>query len=838
MPIEYFNERVNLYKLRTIIDNWNELPMPEDCKKEWVVKGKNGKTWTMNPLACLKKYMEGMKVLKNKPYAYRKVSYITSCSASANGYCKGRQYVLDGIGLQSFSKYIRNTICMEYYDDIDIVNCHSTFLLQLCKRKGWRHNAIEYYNDNRDKCLKDIMELTEKDRDEAKRDVIIAMYNNGGVSGKVNQLEWFQKYCADILCIQEHMYEDNEYAVAKEFAIEKNKYRKEEKRNEKGSLCSVLMNEIENEVLECCIGYLRSKKIDTSSIVKAFDGFQIPKGQDVDALCRELEGFVERELGWRISFLGKIQEHSIAIEGFQPVDTAVLMPYKPTDELDALVMESLQMEGSHYTVAKVVQQQVAGMFVSDREIFYVFDATKHIWLNYGEIMLREYLSRVIAPIYHNKCLDLQKLDNKDKADEAKEIYKKLQSAGYKDSILKELRSILFDAEFRDKLDDNKYLLGFTNGVYDLREHVFRDGKPDDYITKTVGFPYQENTEAHIVPTQELETFFKEIFPAEAETVFFKRRLAYCLSGVKTNQDSNLLFLIGVGGNGKGVCKILCESVFGDYCYSPHTNILSAKRSSSGASPDLVKMRGVRMMICEEPDDSDAVSTHDMKAWTGGGSIECRQLYSGDVLKFPVQFAMFVLMNNVINIKSLDGGFIRRLDNLEFPYKFVDHPLLPNEKALIRGLDAKFRDNVVYRQAFMNMLLKIWKEDKLLDGIEKPPSVKAFTAEYVYSQDTVRRFVDLMVETAVPVKFNDDAFVWKRNENFITADDLEKKYYSYGDNGNPANRKQRGWVQQQMKNLGFPTMKKTWRAGGCRNAVVYVGLGFQKEEEYDSEEDLS
>ena len=34
-----------------------------------------------------------------------------------------------------------------------------------------------------------------------------------------------------------------------------------------------------------------------------------------------------------------------------------------------------------------------------------------------------------------------------------------------------------------------YLLGFNNGVYDTRTKTFKDGTPDDYITKSVGYDF-------------------------------------------------------------------------------------------------------------------------------------------------------------------------------------------------------------------------------------------------------------------------------------------------------------------------------------------------------------
>ena len=46
-----------------------------------------------------------------------------------------------------------------------------------------------------------------------------------------------------------------------------------------------------------------------------------------------------------------------------------------------------------------------------------------------------------------------------------------------------------DISFIEKLDSNNNLMGFNNGIYDLRTLKFRDGTPEDMITISVGYDY-------------------------------------------------------------------------------------------------------------------------------------------------------------------------------------------------------------------------------------------------------------------------------------------------------------------------------------------------------------
>ena len=59
---------------------------------------------------------------------------------------------------------------------------------------------------------------------------------------------------------------------------------------------------------------------------------------------------------------------------------------------------------------------------------------------------------------------------------------KLKDSGYKDKIMKECKEYFYDNKFCDKLDDQKNLIGFENGIYDLNKSIFRGGLPSDYIS--------------------------------------------------------------------------------------------------------------------------------------------------------------------------------------------------------------------------------------------------------------------------------------------------------------------------------------------------------------------
>ena len=72
---------------------------------------------------------------------------------------------------------------------------------------------------------------------------------------------------------------------------------------------------------------------------------------------------------------------------------------------------------------------------------------------------------------HTKCLKIQI---------------QLKDSGYKDKVMKECKEYFYDKEFNEKLNDQKHLIGFENGIYDLNNSIFRGGLPSDYISLSTG----------------------------------------------------------------------------------------------------------------------------------------------------------------------------------------------------------------------------------------------------------------------------------------------------------------------------------------------------------------
>jgi len=85
----------------------------------------------------------------------------------------GRCYGTKG-SLETLERECRGTICRDFYDDIDVINCHPVLLHQFAQlRYQVELPEVEKYCDNRDEYLKQIHQI----KDEAKQAILKVFYN-------------------------------------------------------------------------------------------------------------------------------------------------------------------------------------------------------------------------------------------------------------------------------------------------------------------------------------------------------------------------------------------------------------------------------------------------------------------------------------------------------------------------------------------------------------------------------------------------------------------------------------------------------------------------------------
>ena len=125
------------------------------------------------------------------------------------------------------------------------------------------------------------------------------------------------------------------------------------------------------------------------------------------------------------------------------------------------------------------------------------------------------------------------------ADTFSKISKKLMDISFKEKIMKEAQHLFFEDGFQQRLDEKHHLIGFTNGVFDLKIKKFRDGQPDDHISMSTNVYYKPFSKENPY-NKHIESFFASILPNKNVREYFLTRLSTCVSG--ENREEKAYFL--------------------------------------------------------------------------------------------------------------------------------------------------------------------------------------------------------------------------------------------------------------------------------------------------------
>lgn len=321
----------------------------------------------------------------------------------------------------------------------------------------------------------------------------------------------------------------------------------------------------------------------------------------------------------------------------------------------------------------------------------------------------------------------------------------VESHGFLNSIQKVLASHYAIDSFYERLDIEKSLFAFENGVVELETGIFRDINPEDYISTTCGYDYPRSVDASI--KKEVMTFFRSIFSSEEETDYYLKILAYMLSGDKKFQE----FYVwrGQGANGKGLTVNMLGPVLGKYMKNLPTSYFTQPSEGKGAPlPELAACKSARLVWASEPEDKSTLQSNFLKMLSGNEPITCRSLHAKPITFLP-QFAVCLLANTVPKLSRLDMGVKRRFRVIPFPYQFVDHPTSENHKIIDRALDERVKTSE-WRNALITILLERFHNDvRGATLFTTPPEVKRETQEYMDDNNPLINWLPQYIDTTAP-----------------------------------------------------------------------------------------
>lgn len=397
----------------------------------------------------------------------------------------------------------------------------------------------------------------------------------------------------------------------------------------------------------------------------------------------------------------------------------------------------------------------------------------HVWMRTDQgVDLQLKLSKNIAKVFELKSIDISKdmysrglndCASGGKVDcktceycmmEAKKmsllkVYTQLKKTSFKTNVMRECRELFFDEAFAKKLDTNKDIIAFNNGVLDLITFEFRGGKQEDYMSFSTGIDYDSTRPYYEYPAwPAVQKFIDQVLPKKAVREYFVKHLATNLFGGNSAQKFHIL--TGSGSNGKSMIMNLMTKALGDYACTVPISLLTQKRKGSGsAAPEVSRLKGRRFVTMQEPDEAIALNTGLMKELSSGEKMYARDLFESGG-EFEVLAKFHLACNEKPKINTTDGGTWRRLVVINFLSKFVSKPSGKNEYPMDESI--QFSVNTLeWATPFLAYLVHVLREGQGLRKLSAPDDVLEYTNDYRNENDAIAKFIS---EKIVPYKDGD------------------------------------------------------------------------------------
>jgi P4 family phage/plasmid primase-like protien len=462
-------------------------------------------------------------------------------------------------------------------------------------------------------------------------------------------------------------------------------------------------------------------------------------------------------------------------------------------------------------------------------IWYQFKG--HRWITDRGLSLRDKISKNLYNIVAKKAEQIEAEMNEYKDEKSADKHEylknklktimavkiKLKQTTFKDHIMREAAEIFYDDNFVRNIDTNKNLLCFNNGVIDFINKTFREGYPEDYITKTTRInyiPHDESNPEWIKVSEELNKFMLTLFPIPDLNRYMWDHLASCLIGTNKNQTFNVYH--GSGSNGKSILADLMSSTLGDYKGTvPITLVTDARGKIGGTSDEVLKLKGVRYAVMQEPSKNVKLNEGIMKELTGGDPIQARGLYSESEI-FEPQFKLVVCTNNLFDIESNDDGTWRRIRKCPFPAKFIDPGETYNDETPYVFIKDKSLSEKLHAFApiFASMLVKRAFETNGI--VADCQTVLEASNKYRKGQDHISAFIIERIK-----KTGDQT-------QYIKKTSLMEEF--------------KIWFQQEQGSKKMPKGEELYeymnkKFGDCHKTKGWIGVEFIREEEEDVMDNL-
>ena len=350
-------------------------------------------------------------------------------------------------------------------------------------------------------------------------------------------------------------------------------------------------------------------------------------------------------------------------------------------------------------------------------------------------------------------------------------------------VAEQLKPHIAEQDMTSILDANPFLHAYNNGVIDLsrdnKDVKYENGKiigfrpitPEDYITFTTGYDFEEEKEeTYVEETKDITAFFDNLYSLNAQDEQGNHIRDYVLSvcastlaGRPYKHDQFFIFTNESGSNGKSVMQDLLLSTHGEYSYVLNASALTKKKIGANEHSQLGQLKNKKLVMSSEIDEKERLQNDVMKRVSGDSFITERGFMQNNA-SFPVNFTLFIMANKMPRPSTEnDNALLRRIRTISHPFEFREQAYIQKKLEVAKTLlscedysqeqyDAEvrkykpvngdFKDNfskVRYAQAFNRLLLIRYLTQVKVKDITIPTKVKEDAENYLQQND-IKEFI--------------------------------------------------------------------------------------------------
>ena len=645
-----------------------------------------------------------------------------------------------GGSIQGLACEYRSLLLRDTTTDIDMKNAHPTILRYICKINNELCPQLDCYVNNRDSIL-----AKWTDRGIGKT-AYLENTNNDKYSSAEGQCPevnaGLRLYTNENKTIQKKLVAIPEYAKIVSSIPDEKLW------NRNGSAMNRILCYYENMILGHCLHILNKLNIDVG--VYMFDGLMVYGNFYNNAeLLTEIEEYVESKmegLGMKWDYKQHDNIHSVPEE----FDDTVIDVFVPVEPLE---------------IAKYIISQLTDKLLRKNGELFMFH--NHNWIQ-GEDAKFALASYLYNTVYPDLLHQLKQKGGEHMDKNLSKLNKYIQVNQSSVITTKVMENLPVS---KQEFNTNPYLLGFNNGVLDLRATVasgsFRKAEPTDYITMSVGYDFIEPSNDNYPMEEvrdELDHFFNTSVPNEADQQLLMEVLASSLDGIAYEK---FFMFNGGGGNGKSVIFNLMAEVLGEYCLTAKNAVLKDFAKANESSGDLLDLRAKRMILFEELGD---LNNNVIKNFTGGVSITARALYKSNET-FKLSATTIASYNQRPDIINTTGGNsdLRRYVDLFFSVNFTGNEEKIGTTEVVGNQTITWAEaNNKYSSGEWRSKVKLGMLFKLLFWYQRSFDTGANCIKFNVPDEAVNRVAE----------FIDDQNHFHRifNENYVASPESTEKFY--------------------------------------------------------------